>query len=214
MRLAMVSPPEVEPLTADEARARLNILGGQVSDETMDALITAARQQFEGPDGWLGGRALITQTWRGSIDGFSYCEPGIRIPLSPLQSVLGIDYLDGNGVSRSIDGTDIQVVGDDRKSFIRPVQGKSWPSTLCRPDAVSIDFVVGWGDEPDKIPGPIVSAIVLHIGHLRSLTAQNLFISSSTADGVGSTNYVVGEGAGKAIGGAISTLIETYVVLS
>jgi uncharacterized phiE125 gp8 family phage protein len=214
MRLALISPPGIEPLTADEARARLNIASDQVSDETMDTLIATARQQFDGPEGWLGGRVLITQTWRGTLDAFPCGDPRIRIPLSPLQDVLGIDYLDGGGILRTIDGPDIQVVGDDRKSFILPSAGKSWPSTICRPGAVSIDFIVGWGDAPENIPGPIVSAIVLHISHLRSLSAQNLFVSATTTEGVGSTTYVVGEGAGKAIGGAIASLIETYVLIS
>lgn len=210
MRLALISPPEIEPLTADEARARLNIPSDLVSDETMDSLIATARQQFDGPDGWLGGRALITQTWRGTLDEFPYGDPCIRIPLPPLQDVLGVDYLDGAGVSRTIDLADIQVIRDERKPFIIPAPGKSWPATLCRPDAVTIEFVAGWGDEPAKIPGPIISAIVLHISHLCSLSAQNLFISSSTTDGVGSTTFVVGEGAGKAIDRSISSLIETY----
>ena len=58
MRLIPTMPPAVEPLTADEVRARLNI-GASVSDEVLNAYITAARMRVDGADGYLG-RALVT----------------------------------------------------------------------------------------------------------------------------------------------------------
>ena len=68
MRLVLVTPPAVEPLTAAEAKARLNI-GDEVSDEVMNAYIMAARQRIDGADGYLG-RALNTQTLAGPADTF------------------------------------------------------------------------------------------------------------------------------------------------
>jgi uncharacterized phiE125 gp8 family phage protein len=57
MRLVLVDGPAVEPLTAAEARARLNI-GAEVTDDVLNAYIMAARQKIDGVDGYLG-RALI-----------------------------------------------------------------------------------------------------------------------------------------------------------
>jgi hypothetical protein len=44
-----------------------------------------------------------------------------------------------------------------------------------------------------------------------SLTAGNLFVSSETEDGIGSTTYVVGGNAGAAIDAAVSSLLQDYV---
>ena len=68
MSLVLVEPPDVEPLTTAEVRARLNI-GTELTDTVVDALVSASRQMIDGPDGWLG-RALNTQTWNLVLDRF------------------------------------------------------------------------------------------------------------------------------------------------
>ena len=98
MRLVLVDGPAVEPLTADEARARLNI-GTNVTDEVMNAYIMAARQVIDGADGYLG-RALVTQSWLGNLDTFpADCSGRIMVPLPPLQEVTELSYLDAVGAS-------------------------------------------------------------------------------------------------------------------
>ena len=116
-RLVLITPPAVEPLTAAEAKARLNI-GDEVSDEVMDAYIMAARQRIDGADGYLG-RALNTQTWQGRFDLFPTCDGGrIYVPLPPLQTVT-IGYLDGNGDPVTlVEGTDYQVVPAQRPYIV------------------------------------------------------------------------------------------------
>jgi uncharacterized phiE125 gp8 family phage protein len=208
MRLVLVEPPAVEPLTAEEAKARLNI-GDEVSDEVMDALITAARQGIDGADGWLG-RALITQTWRGTLDQFPCWE--LNIPLPPLQSVLAINYIDGTGAQIEFPDSDYQIV-PGRRPYITPAFQKSWPSTRCQSDAVSIDFVVGYG-EPSDVPEPVRSAIALMVSNIRSLSARNLFVSASTTEGVGSTQYVVSPNAAQAIDITVSALLTPYRIFS
>jgi uncharacterized phiE125 gp8 family phage protein len=204
MRLVLVEPPAFEPLTAEEAKARLNI-GDEVSDEVMDALITAARQQIDGAEGWLG-RALITQAWRGTLDRFPCWE--MNIPLPPLQDVLAINYIDGTGAQIEFPDSDYQIV-PGRRPYITPAFGKTWPATRCQSDAVSIDFVVGYG-EPGDVPEPIRSAIALTASNIRSLSARNLFISASSTEGVGSTQYVVGPNAAQAIDTTVAALLSGY----
>lgn len=202
MRLVLVEPPAVEPLTAAEAKARLNI-GDEVSDEVMDALIAAARQTIDGAEGWLG-RALITQVWRGTLDCFPCWE--MNIPLPPLQDVLSINYIDATGAMGEFD--DYQIV-PGRRPFVTPTFGKTWPATRFQSDAVSIDFIVGYG-QPSDVPEPIRSAVALIASNLRSLTARNLFISATTTEGVGSTSYVVGPNAAQAIDTTVSALLSTF----
>jgi uncharacterized phiE125 gp8 family phage protein len=209
MRLVLVTPPTVEPLTGAEVKVRLNI-GPEMTDETADSLIKAAREMIDGRDGWLG-RALVTQTWQGTLDGFPCRE--IRLPLPPLQGVNAVQYLDDNGSPQELDSSDYQIMQGARP-YIVPAFGKSWPSTRCGPDAVSIEFVAGYGDNPEDVPEPIRSAIALQVSSLRSLTARNLFLSQDTVDGVGSKQYIVGGNAGAAIDAAVASLLSTYRVFA
>ena len=209
MRLVLIDPPASEPLTVEEARSRLNI-GSEVSDQTMESLISAARQQIDGADGWLG-RALVTQTWCGSLEGFLCSE--IRIPLPPLQDIISIQYVDEAGATQELDSSDYQIV-QGRRPYIVPAFDKSWPVARCQPDAVQIEFVAGYGDEPNDVPEPIRSAIALTVSNLRSLTAQNLFLSSVTVDGIQTKSYVVGGNAAAAIDAAVCSLLSTYRIFA
>jgi hypothetical protein len=231
MRLVLVTAPTVEPLTAAEARARLNI-GSEVTDEVLDGLIKAARQMIDGGQGWLG-RALITQTWRLMLDHFpGYgCCPGlgfghghchednwdggaqIRIPLPPLQSIASVSYVDRDGVTQTIPANDYVKLSGEPAAIV-PAYGKSWPVTRYQPDAVTVEFVCGYGAAGSNVDEPIRSAIALQVNQLRSLTARNLFVSSETEDGIGSTTYVVGGNAGAAVDQAVQCLLSTYRVYS
>jgi uncharacterized phiE125 gp8 family phage protein len=211
MRLILIDGPAVEPLTADEARARVNI-GSEVSDEVVEAYITAARQRIDGADGWLG-RALITQTWRGDLDEFPACDGGkIYVPLPPLQEVTEISYLDADALPVVVAEGDYQVVQGPRP-FIVPVSGSTWPSVTIRASAISITFVAGYGDAGSDVPEPIRTAIALGVSHLRTMTARNLSIAEETEEGIGSTRYTVSANAGEVIDYTVECLLSTYRVI-
>lgn len=208
MRLVLVDPPAKEPLTAVEAKSRLNI-GDEVSNDVVDAFIAAARQQIDGADGWLG-RALITQTWRGTLDSFPYRE--IEVPLPPLQEIVSVSYLDGEGEFVELDPDQYEVLQGQRPVIV-PAHGTNWPSVPRRPGAVTIEFVAGYGDDAEDVPEPIRSAIALGVSELRSLSARNLFVSEDSVDGIGTKRYVVGEAAGKALSSAAQRLLSTYRII-
>lgn len=209
MRLVLVEPPDVEPLSATEAKTRLGI-GSEVSETTMNSFIKAARQKLDGPDGLLQ-RALNTQTWKLLLPGFS-CEP-ILIPLPPLISITSVKYYDGSGVLQTIDPTGYEILQGQRPALV-PIAGGSWPGTQHRFGAVEITFIAGYGDEAADVPEPIRSAIALLVSHMRSMSAQNLFLSEEQVDGVGSKKYVVGGNAGAAIDATVSALLFQYRVLA
>jgi uncharacterized phiE125 gp8 family phage protein len=205
MRLVLVTPPTVEPLTAAEARARLNI-GAEVSDDVMNAYITAARQRIDGADGWLG-RAINTQTWHGKADAFPAGR--IYIPLPPLQTVT-VSYLDSADVAVTlVEGVDYQIVQAQRP-YIVPLT--AWPAVTGF-DGVTIEFVVGYGDAGSDVPEPIRTAVALGAGHLRSISSRDLSISEETEEGIGSTRYVVSQNAGDVIDYTVECLLSTYQVM-
>jgi uncharacterized phiE125 gp8 family phage protein len=208
MRLVLVSGPAVEPLTAAEAKERLNI-GSEVSDEVMDAYIMAARQRIDGVDGYLG-RALITQTWQGRDDTFPTDDNGrIYIPLPPLQTVT-VSYLDSAGSPVTlVDGVDYRLVQAQRP-YILPLS--SWPS-VTGIDGVKIEFVVGYGDAGADVPEPIRTAIALGAGQLRTMSMRNLTVTLEREEGIGETRYGVTAEIFTALDSTVQSLLSTYRVV-
>lgn len=159
MPLSLVTPPAVEPVTLTEAKAHLR--RDDTADDTLIAtLITAARQNLDGRDGWLG-RALVTQTWDLTIDGAFPDE--IAVPLPPLQSVTSVTYVDTDGATQTLATDQYRVLTDRAPAMIVPAHGVTWPSTRDQKAAVTVRFVAGYGDA-DDVPAPIKAAMLLHIG--------------------------------------------------
>jgi hypothetical protein len=213
MTLLLVEPPDNEPLTAAEARARLNIGAGVVPDLVVSAFITASRQMIDGANGWLG-RALITQTWELVVDRFEgygppiekgfypreYYQsdyyyagcygqpyrqsPGIIIPLPPLQSVTFVKYLDVDGALQTLDPS-VYVVQKGEPSHLVLANGQSWPSISTLPGSVIIRFIAGYGDDGSDVPETARMAIALQAQYLRSMLSENALRSESVT-GVGS----------------------------
>jgi uncharacterized phiE125 gp8 family phage protein len=208
MRLILISGPAIEPLTAAEAKERLNI-GSEVSDEVMDAYITAARQRIDGADGYLG-RALITQTWQYKDDTFPTDDNGrIYIPLPPLQTVT-INYLDSTGSPITlVDGVDYRLVQAQRP-YILPLT--SWPS-VTGIDGVTIEFVAGYGDAGTDVPEPIRTAIALGAGQLRTMSMRNLTVTLEREEGIGETRYGVTAEIFTALDSTVQHLLSTYRVV-
>jgi uncharacterized phiE125 gp8 family phage protein len=163
MRLIRVTPPAIAPVSLEEAKVHLG-----VSYADHDALITqhiqAAVQRLDGRDGFLG-RALVTQTWKLLLDGFT---DAITVPLPPCQAVTEIAYVDTAGTVQTLAAGDYQVFGmaDAAPAGIVPAFGKSWPATRAMHEAVSVTFRAGYGDSAADVPAPIRSAILLLVGVL------------------------------------------------
>lgn len=159
--LKLVSAPAARVLTLEQAYQQLRLdpdFGTSPPSRSDDDLILdaidAAAGDLEGVTGWLG-RALITQTWRLSLNAFPDGE--IMLPLPPLQSVVGVTYLNGDGVEETLTvGTDYRVGDEGTVGYVAPAFGKSWPrGGRQQRGAVAVDFVAGYGDDPADIPGPI-----------------------------------------------------------
>lgn len=153
MGLRLITPPAVEPVTLDEVKAHLRV-DTTATDANLAILIAAAREDIDGPAGWLG-RAIVTQEWELSFDGFPTC--GIAIPLAPLQTVSSVTYDDDAGDEQTIDAGDYVV--DTTTIPPRITSTTSWPTIGTNPARVR--FVAGYGDV-DAVPNKIKAAIMLH----------------------------------------------------
>lgn len=206
MTLVLVTAPAVEPLTAAEARARLSLPAGTPSDDVLNALIKAARQEIDGKDGWLG-RALITQTWEIVLDRFP-CG-AIRLPLPPLQSVTSVTYFDGAAVEQTLAGSSYQVLAGEPAGLA--IVG-AWPALRQGRENVRIRFVAGYGASGSAVPEPIRMAIAMKVNLLRSMTRQDPLLRSETVDGVGSQQWAVSESIGLAVDKAAQSLLSPFRV--
>lgn len=158
----IVTQPQSEPVTLAEAKANLSV-DFTDDDSMIEDLIVAAREDAE----LFTRRGFITQTW----DLFLECFPSndfrdeIEIPISPLQSITSVKYLDNDGVQQTMSASDYIVDTSSEPARIRPAYNTSWPSTRDQMNAIEVRFVAGYGDATD-VPKAIKAAINMHVAGL------------------------------------------------
>src|SRR4030095_8045227 len=137
--LVRLVAPTTTPLSLSEVKAHLRVDDTDL-DDVIQIYLDAATAHVDGEWGYLG-RALVTQTWRLTIDTFPSAE--IKIPLPPLQSISSVSYFDSAGDPQTlIEDTDYFVDDQSEPGWIAPMT--SWPTTLDAINSVAIDFVAGY----------------------------------------------------------------------
>ncbi len=168
MGLKLVTPPEVEPVTLAEAKAHLR-LETTADDAFVTSLIPAARELVE----IFLRRALITQTWELTLDGFPwnrylvYSVSAIDIPRPPLQSVEWIKYTDTAGQVQTMRPDQYVVdASSDQMGRVALAWTEFWPLTRYTINSVAIRFKAGYGDSPEDVPPGIRLAICRQVSDL------------------------------------------------
>lgn len=136
MALQLVTAPTAEPISITEMRAHLKCHDGEQND-LITRITAAARLATEQET----GRALMTQTWRKTLDEF---PDAIRLDHPPIQSVSWVKYYDDEGVQQTLATTDYTVDGESEPGWIVPAYGVSWPSTRDMANAVEVQYVAGY----------------------------------------------------------------------
>lgn len=157
MGLKLITGPTSEPVTTDEAKVHLRVVGTD-DDAYIAALIAAARQAAE----QATGRALMAQTWEASFDRFEYA---MTLPRPPIVSVESVKYLDAAGALQTLDPSQYEL--NDYKEparIIRPYV-VIWPATQQHENAVVIRYVAGYANAA-AVPQEIKSWMLLRIGML------------------------------------------------
>lgn len=159
MRLKLVTPPVVQPVTLDEAKAHLRVTAAD-EDAHITSLIAAAVGHVDGPSGVLG-RALVEQEWDLLLDAFPCDE--LELPLPPLRSVTSITYVDEQGATQTLAPAAYEV---DASGVVLPAYGQTWPRTRAQRNAVTVRFKAGYGTTGASVPAAIRAAILLLVGDL------------------------------------------------
>lgn len=159
MRTRLVTPPSIELVTLDEAKAQLRV-DGTDEDFHIAGLITSMSVECE----QIARRAFLTQTWDLTLDGWP-SESEIVLPYPPLQSVTSISYIDSDGVTHTMPTSDYFVDSSGDPGRVCLQYGKSWPCVTLRPrSAIQIRFVAGWSD-PYLVPANYRQALLLRLSN-------------------------------------------------
>lgn len=175
--LTLVTAPASEPVTLAEAKAQLRV---EVADD--DALITdliaASRQAAEAHM----RRALITQTWRLSLDRFPgrplpwwdgvregadipEAANAIELPRPPLASVTSVTAYDDADTATVAPAADYFVDTDREPGRVVLRSGRTWPVVGRVAGGVEVVFVAGYG-AAGAVPEAIRQGMLMLIGHL------------------------------------------------
>jgi uncharacterized phiE125 gp8 family phage protein len=159
MPLQLITPPAIEPVTLEEAKAHLKV-DTAYDDALITALIAAARARAE----WHTGRAFVTQSWVLWLDGWPHGNC-VEIPLPPLQAVTSLTTYASDDAATVLDASLFQV---DIASSPARVTLKS-PAVIANTrklNAVAIAFTAGYGDAASDVPQAIRTAILEMIAEL------------------------------------------------
>ncbi len=199
MPLQLLTPPAAEPITLLEAKQHLRVdVDVDDDDALIGVLIAAARQAAE----TITGRQLVTACWKLVLDAFpgpscmggssgaSFSLPGhaILIAKCPVQSVVGIEYLDMNGVMQVMPASDYVLDAACEPARITPGFGKVWPPALPQIGAVSVTFDAGYGNA-EAVPEGIKAWIKLRVG---SLYAHREEVATLTRGSISALPFVDG----------------------
>lgn len=152
MGLNLVTAAASYPVTLAEAKAQCRI-DSDDENAMIDGLIAAATDYVER----YIGRAIITQTWRLTLDEFS---DAIMLPNGYVQSVTSVQYYDTSGVLQTVSSADYTLDNASDPAWLVRNADAAWPALMDTVNAVIITYVLGY----TAVPAAIKQAILLLIG--------------------------------------------------
>lgn len=170
-----VAPAE-EPVSLADAKAHLGVTHAG-DDDRLTRNIKSARQHVEA----VCERALVTQTWRLSLDAFpSGC---ITLPGGKVSAVSSIAYTDTNGDAQALVGYQSDLDSEPARLMYAYSAG-AWPGARAVLNAVQVTYVVGYG-AASAVPDALKAAILLAVGDLyanREAQQDTVLAANATLD--------------------------------
>jgi len=147
--LTLATAPSVKPVDQTTVKTHLRVDGSD--EDTLIAIYTGVATDIAEK---RTGRSLITQTWDESFQ-----SPTAKTALSkgPAQSLVSVKYYDTDNVLQTATLSDFTLIKGNDCQWI---ESSNWPATYSRSDAITVQYIVGYGDMPESIP-PTFSAIIL-----------------------------------------------------
>ena len=163
-----MTPPAVEPVTLDEAKAHLREDTAD-EDALIMRLVTAAREEAERHTGC----AFITQSWTLWRDAWP--ENAVRalsIPRPPLISVSSVAVYDRSG-AQNVLSNDLYIVdsvGAPGRVVLKSTTVLS--ADLREVNAIAVAFDAGYGTATTDVPDAVRTAILHIVAHLHEARGE------------------------------------------
>ena len=181
MITTLKTAPVLKPLTVEELKWHLYIVGDTTWDSHLETLIDAATAWVE----QYMCRKLITQTWYAYYDSFPNGD--MYIPFGNLSSVTAIKYTDIDDAELTLSSANYYVDTKSVPGRIVLKDGEVWPTTTLRPyNPVEVEFITGYGATYASVPADIKHAMKLLIGHWHE-NRESVIVSSMTVQNVENT---------------------------
>ena len=172
----LITPANIEPITLDEVKQRLRLVGNADFDSELTRLITVAREMCE----TITGRDLINKTYRGFLD--YYCNQ-IEFTKSKLQSISSIKYYLNNTLN-TLSPSNYYFTNSTNYSKLVFTENFNVDNKL---QAIEIEFIAGYGTTASTVPTSLKEGMLAFIDWLfnnsgdctneDSLMARKLFQS-------------------------------------
>lgn len=175
MSLKLIDKPDRRAITLTEAKA--HVRQEETADDNLIRTMTdgaIARAQT------ITRRQFITAKYEMRFDRFPHWFEFPRPPLQAVESD-GIKYIDNNGDEQTFDAA--KYIVDTFRTIGRVVlkSGESWPSVDDEINVVRVQFVAGYGDDPNDVPEDIREAIKLILGHFYENREDSIVGTSVTS---------------------------------
>lgn len=150
----LVTPPSLEPVTLDEAKAQARV-DASADDALITALIVAARQWAER----YTGSAFITQGWQLALDGHELTERFVVLPRPPLIAVTGVQVFDDADVGAAWPAGNYFVDAAHEPARLALRSGATWPVPARMNNGIVVSYNAGYGASGAAVPEAIKLAI-------------------------------------------------------
>lgn len=153
-----------EPITEADARTHLRVESDDPGADQIGTMITAARQAVER---YLAV-TIVNRARSYTIDRFPTIMRRIKLPNGPVTAITSVSYVDTDGATQTLTGSDVRLVNYEQADVIEPLFGETWPATREIPGAVTVNYTAGMmTGSPLTLPDKTIrQAILLHIGDL------------------------------------------------
>src|SRR6185437_7391260 len=156
MSSILLTAPAIEPLTLAEAKAFLRVETND-DDDVIGALIAGSRIHVEAQT----RRALITQSWRISIDVWPDNGRRTIVP-APLQTLTAARVYDFEGLAHDVD---LQAFVLDKGASVLAFAPWAVPAPGRISAGIELDLTVGYGTAAADVPEALRQAVRLLVAH-------------------------------------------------
>ena len=160
MKTLLVTGAKGTFLDLNEVKAHLKI-DHTTEDSLIQSLLIAAIGQVEN----ITNRRLLTQTWKAYAD--TWPANFFTMPFGNLQSVTAVKYTDEDNDQSTLAATEyiVDTVSDPGRVMLGV--NKEWPNdTLYPVNPIEIEFVCGYGVDPNFMPEVLKVAAMIMIGDM------------------------------------------------